>query len=108
MEHIFGVIKKRFPVLNRVMEGWYLEVQGKIVHALCIIHNFIVEAAFDDDISIINRRRIYYSRKFEENEGIEIVDQNNEGYLVRETIASNMWNQYQNNFRNNNYVKYLD
>src|SRR5437762_8454494 len=40
IERIFGVLKKRFPILKQQLEYEYV-LQGQLVTALCCLHNFI-------------------------------------------------------------------
>src|SRR5271170_990693 len=40
IERIFGVLKKRFPILKKQLEYDY-DIQVQLVNALCCLHNFI-------------------------------------------------------------------
>lgn len=40
IEHIFVVLKKWFTVLNKPLQ-YSINDQAKVIHALCVTHNFI-------------------------------------------------------------------
>ena len=49
IERGFGVLKKRFRVLNAEL-FWSFETQVKVVLAYCVVHNHIMEVAPNDHI----------------------------------------------------------
>lgn len=62
IERIFGVLKKRFPILVVPKENFSIETQRNIVIALCGLHNFIrahdkgddyIQNAFIPDIEAV-------------------------------------------------------
>ena len=49
IERTFGVLKKRFPVIKDSMPPYKkMAMQGNIVIACCVVHNFIRENDLDD------------------------------------------------------------
>ena len=44
VERAFGVLKKQFPVLKKPLEHKF-DTQVKLVQALCILHNYILDAS---------------------------------------------------------------
>ena len=49
IERTFGVLKKRFRILNG-MNNYPLDKQGKIVMACCVLHNYIRMYNMEDPI----------------------------------------------------------
>ena len=49
IERIFGVLKKRFPILKKQLEYDY-DTQVQLVNALCCLHNFIRKEGDGKDI----------------------------------------------------------
>jgi hypothetical protein len=49
IERIFGVVKKRFPILTRATENLSLQTQIELVFALFALHNFITVNQVRDD-----------------------------------------------------------
>jgi hypothetical protein len=96
VERIFGVIKKRFPILVN-MPRYDYEIQIQLVLSCLMIHNFIklnqgFEDAFDewdeDDTEVDNN----------ENENVENDNNNINDNILRQwrdDIAQDMWNSYQ-------------
>ena len=93
IERIFGVMKKRFPILCS-MPSYPIQIQSELVICICIVHNFI-------------RRHQRYNDTFDElqnEEGMAESDDNhehtgtndNEASVLRDRIASAMWADYEN------------
>ncbi|KAI9910248.1 hypothetical protein PsorP6_011112 [Peronosclerospora sorghi] len=53
VERIFGVLKKRFPILAKGYQ-YPVKTQVKLVYALTAIHNFIIEHSGEDDVFFWN------------------------------------------------------
>jgi len=103
IERIFGVLKKRFPILKKQLEYDY-DIQVQLVNALCCLHNFIRrEGNGEEDI--------YGTLDDEELQALESNQSEDSGYAparhkdvtdrekrmaktMRDRIAQDMWNQY--------------
>jgi hypothetical protein len=101
IERIFGVLKKRFPILSSHPEYPY-PVQVQLVFALTALHNFIRQAAHnaddefyhteDDDNERSIMERGHTSNRDDEAEA-EVEDEDMS--QLRENIAIAMWRDYQ-------------
>ena len=97
IERIFGVLKRRFPILNRKPEYSY-HIQVQLVPTLCALQNFIRVHSPEREIEFWEQEVVErgYGSSLVENES----DQEGEIYddvrmvQVREKIASDMWNDY--------------
>jgi hypothetical protein len=102
IERIFGVLKKRFAAAVKPMQ-YSIRDQGKIVQALCVIHNFI-RIHDPNDIPDID----------EDDEDDEDPDyasvpgnltrdisraEREEAAALRDKIANEMWSSYQKTVR---------
>jgi hypothetical protein len=98
VERIFGVVKKRFPILKRTTDNLSIETQGKLVIALFTLHNFIQSHQSKD---------LFVEEYYEQvNESTELIDNNinnpvnleesndSAGSKLRDEIAEQMWNDY--------------
>ena len=91
IERIFGVLKKRFPILV-VMSSYEFEFQCDLVYGAMMVHNFIRMNQLLDD-------------EFDEWVDVEVVQNEDEEELFignqnalnnwRDGIASSMWEAYQ-------------
>ena len=74
IERIFGVLKKRFPILKNQLEFPY-NVQVRLVKALCCLHNIIRLVGGDDiyDKEWERDQRLRDSECEEDNEELEPV-----------------------------------
>ncbi|KAH9126268.1 hypothetical protein AeMF1_003294 [Aphanomyces euteiches] len=103
VERIFGVLKKRFPVLCHAVEYDYV-FQVDLFIALCVVHNFTrchgqsgdrFEQEVNQEINALNREPLtaadvpVYSDEPESNEATE----------WRDGIATEMWSQYRETIR---------
>ena len=97
IEHCFGVLKKRFRVLD-AEPFWSFPTQVDVVLACCIIHNHII--GVDPLDSIMNNglrgsplandstsRRVQQSQR-------EVQEENREWVQIRDDICRNMWEDY--------------
>ncbi|KAF0748085.1 hypothetical protein AaE_007474 [Aphanomyces astaci] len=102
IERIFGILKKRFPVLVYPVE-YDFAFQVDMVLVLCMLHNFIRihgdndyfdaapdEAAADDEAQ----------RNDRVEDAVPDEPESNEAKLWRDSIASAIWSQYQTTLRN--------
>ena len=53
IERIFGVVKRRFHLMV-VAPEYSLEIQSKIIRAICILHNFIRVHDPDEDLGVLD------------------------------------------------------
>ncbi|KAF0736938.1 hypothetical protein AaE_008962 [Aphanomyces astaci] len=101
VERIFGVLKKRFPVLVTAVEYDY-KFQVDLVLALCMLHNFIRRHGHD---TIEQEVADEVRRQNEEHMGPNDVPlfsealESSEAKMWRDQIAQDMWNQYRSTQR---------
>jgi hypothetical protein len=119
IERIFGVLKKRWQILNQAAQ-YDMAVQAQIPPGLGAVHNFILDHD-DDDLR-------HYLDQLGDNDNVD-VDPSNFGEpgqgaisreererasLLRDEIATRMWEQYQQYLRdhtdilNNEFVPNQD
>ena len=107
VERIFGVFKKRFPILSKPNEYPY-PTQVKLVLALAALHNFIRSRSGHRETEwweqLEDKQKDKYSQK--ESENIDSIDIQSTEYLVthglddidmrvfRDTLAQRMWTDY--------------
>ena len=101
IERIFGVLKKRFPIMDSA--SYYdFPFQVDLVIACCVVHNyirmrgclvdrFVEEAIREEQENLIN---VQPAPIDDENGDVEALD-SEEGKVWRDSIAYAMWNQYQ-------------
>jgi hypothetical protein len=98
IERIFGVLKKRFPILKRQMEFDY-DKQVALIMALCCLHNFIrlegdgMDDKFDKDTNAVIEERAERMRTHVKHKDISKQEQVKARNL-RDKIADDMWRQY--------------
>jgi hypothetical protein len=101
IEHIFGVLKRRFRILI-IPPEYSVKVQAQIPSALCAIHNFIqIYDPKEDELPDIGHPE--YSNNSIPNPGDDGVRQINYGEddvlddvaVRRDKIAQDMWVSYQ-------------
>jgi hypothetical protein len=100
IEHIFGVLKRRFRILV-IPPKYSVKVQAQIPSALCAIHNFIRTHDPKED-ELPNLGNSEYSSSIP-NPGDDGVRQMNHGEndvsddvtVRRDKIAQDMWDSYQ-------------
>ncbi|KAL2343348.1 hypothetical protein Fmac_004633 [Flemingia macrophylla] len=97
IERTFGVLKKRFPIIASGTEPHYsLDTMTNIVLACCILHNFL--RGFDNDESLlaeVDRELMEEDVDTMSSQGRE--EDYREGSNIRDSIANEMWRDYQNN-----------
>ncbi|XP_059663464.1 uncharacterized protein LOC132309133 [Cornus florida] len=95
IERIFGVLKKRFPIIGSSTEPTYdVNTQVDIILACCIIHNYLM--GMDPDESLINEvdRELLNETQNEEAGPVEGSEDHSLGEYLRDSIASHMWHNY--------------
>jgi len=99
IERIFGILKGRFKIL-RLPREFKMETQARIVSALCVLHNILInikEEEYFEDIASV--------QDDDNNNGDENIIINHNGYTItaieskrasakRNQIATEMWNDY--------------
>ncbi|KAK1272113.1 hypothetical protein QJS04_geneDACA023489 [Acorus gramineus] len=58
IERSFGILKKRFPILN-LMPNYPYRTQVKIVVAAIVIHNFIIDQKINDELTNTHEDEIF-------------------------------------------------
>ncbi|KAH9103474.1 hypothetical protein AeMF1_006631 [Aphanomyces euteiches] len=101
VERIFGVLKKRFPVLNSPVDYGF---QVDLVLALCAIHNFIRMNGSLHDVftrEAIGELRERNQQPMESTDHQVVTDEpeNEEAKSWRDAIATEMWSQYMETLR---------
>ncbi|KAF8983857.1 hypothetical protein BDQ17DRAFT_1194606, partial [Cyathus striatus] len=98
----FGVVKHHFHLMVAAPE-YSLEVQSKVILALCVLHNFIHIHDPDDhmDRDELERRDLGLSQRAPVRMAADFghsisVEESNQAERRREEIAKAMWTQYQN------------
>ncbi|XP_028768055.1 uncharacterized protein LOC114725688 [Neltuma alba] len=108
VERAFGVLKKRFDILANSSEPTYgVKAQTLIIGACCILHNYLMSIDPNEDlIEEVDRELATQSES--DNNNHERHGDNDEavqGQLIRDTIANEMWIDYQNRLmRRGGYV----
>ena len=102
IEHIFGVLKQKFQILLLPVE-YNLARQARLPAALCAIHNFIRDHDPeindpDNDGADVDQENYQGGGHFEA-EGLGA--DNAEGAAMRDRIAQDMWEDYQNYLQDN-------
>ncbi|KAK2450637.1 hypothetical protein QL285_009750 [Trifolium repens] len=94
IERIFGVLKKRFPIIASGTEPHYsFEVMIDIVLACCIIHNFLMGVDIDEDL-IAEVDRELLQNDIDRSQTQQRDEDYRLGSLLRDTITAEMWNLY--------------
>ncbi|KAF0729571.1 hypothetical protein Ae201684P_001163 [Aphanomyces euteiches] len=99
VERIFGVLKKRFPVMSSPVE-YDIGFQVDMVLSLCTVHNFIRLHGCTNDIYVQEATQELRARN---KEPMQLNDHPNhhpdlestEAKAWRDQVAIDMWNQYQ-------------
>ncbi|KAL0413939.1 UNVERIFIED_CONTAM: hypothetical protein Sradi_1595600 [Sesamum radiatum] len=94
IDRCFGVLKKRFPILQWGMPSYLLQHQVDLVIACCTLHNFLNRFSHDD--IIFNKREYdippdmdaFYHR------GHPTVNEIEAQRTLRDNIAMQMWASY--------------
>ena len=96
IEHIFGVIKRRFRILL-IAPKYSLDIQAQIPTALCAVHNFICLHDPDEglipglDLPVFQEDQAGGSFAAEPND----LEDGGGGSTRRDEIAQAMWEDYQ-------------
>ena len=120
IERLWGVLKKRFPILND-LPTFPLDKQIQIIYACATLHNFIKQTpqnrdeqedeylaevkqaeaadlhiAFDNEGQRFAHERFHYVADPNEEEELDELEEedNQDSILWRDRIAAAMWNEY--------------
>ena len=97
IERIFGVVKRRFAIMI-VAPEYGLDVQAKLVAAICVLHNFIrvhdPDDTSDEDWEELERHAPQREARDFGGHTIGQAEQNRAS-RKRDEIAAAMWRQYQ-------------
>jgi hypothetical protein len=91
VERAFGVLKNRFPVLKYGCK-YSIETQVKLIYALCVIHNFIIEKKTNGEVDIEQRVDDELPQDAEDVGAVQGAD--TEANEYRDRIAQAMWADY--------------
>ncbi|XP_039686926.1 protein ALP1-like [Medicago truncatula] len=97
IECAFGVLKKRFPILQTSTEPTFgIKTQNKIIVACCILHNYLMTE--DPNQNLIDEVRHELTNESGLQEGHQAQRENNDdtarGELVRADVTGSMWIAY--------------
>ncbi|KAL2319923.1 hypothetical protein Fmac_028892 [Flemingia macrophylla] len=97
IERTFGVLKKRFPIIASGTEPHYsLNTMTNIILACCILHNFL--RGFDNDDSLLAEVDRELMEEEVDTMSTQVREEDyREGSNLRDSIANEMWRDYQNN-----------
>lgn len=97
IECAFGVLKKRFPILQTSTKPTFrIKTQNKIIVACCILHNYLMTE--DPNQNLIDEVRHELTNESGLQEGHQAQRENNDdtarGELVRADVTGSMWIAY--------------
>ncbi|KAG9218342.1 hypothetical protein CCMSSC00406_0007287 [Pleurotus cornucopiae] len=105
VERIFGVVKRRFRLINTAPE-YSLKKQAKMVLALCVLHNFIrvhdpqdLDGATLEDLN--NYRQQSHTPTTDDYSTHISHEERDRANDFRDRIAKQMWEQYQQYLQQN-------
>lgn len=105
VERIFGVVKRRFRLINTAPE-YLLKKQAKMVLALCVLHNFIcvhdpqdLDGATLEDLN--NYRQQSHTPTTDDYSTHISHEERDRANDFRDRIAKQMWEQYQQYLQQN-------
>jgi hypothetical protein len=104
IERIFGVLKKRFPILKE-STSYPLRTQVRLVNVTCILHNFIRSAVGGDDFvydeyeeELLQQEaqevRRLHGRQVQRRERQTQIEEREDGKRLRDEIAKKMYEDY--------------
>ena len=103
VERIFVIVKRRFRILS-ISPEYSVQVQAKLVLAVCALHNFIRSYDPEDGVAYDTEEIIREVTQPEaEQFGTRITrEESEEASQRRDEIAHAMWAQYQEYLQANN------
>ena len=98
IQRTFGVLKKRFPIIANGTEPSYsFDTMVDVVLACCILHNFLMGVDIDE-LLIAEVDKELLQRDIDRSQPISQQQRDEDyrqGAILRDNIASEMWNAYQ-------------
>lgn len=97
IECAFGVLKKRFPILQTSTEPTFgIKTQNKIITACCILHNYLMSE--DPNQTLIDEVQNDLANENDSQEGRQDQREDNvdavSGEPIRDDVAGSMWIEY--------------
>jgi hypothetical protein len=95
IERIFGVMKARFKILTQ-LRAFKMKAQARVVAALCIIHNVLVNIQEEEDLGEADDVEEEEDEDAQEYQSYIITArESRRAAAKRDEIAQAMWNDYQ-------------
>ncbi|XP_057456053.1 uncharacterized protein LOC130747206 [Lotus japonicus] len=97
IECSFGVLKKRFPIIQSATEPTFgVTTQKKIILACCILHNYLMGVDPNENLIDEVQREVASGSGFQEGHQThrEDNDDSARGELIRDNVAGHMWRDY--------------
>lgn len=95
VEEIFGVVKRRFRLITAAPE-YALKKQAKMVLVICVLHNFIrVHDPEDFDDNLPDEENTTTHASSDDHASFVSNEERRRANTLRDKIADNMWEQYQ-------------
>ena len=96
IEIAFGVLKKRFPIIASNPEPNYcVDTQNEIILACCILHNYLMGVDPDESlITEVDEEVLHSHHERVVPTPREDDDDARQGDIIRDSIASAMWQNY--------------
>nr|XP_023876605.1 putative nuclease HARBI1 [Quercus suber] len=96
IERGFGVLKKRFPIIATTTEPNYcVDTQNEIILACCILHNYLMGVDPDESlIAEVDEEVLHSHRECVALNPREDDEDARQGDIIRDSIASAMWQNY--------------
>ncbi|XP_059664095.1 uncharacterized protein LOC132309848 [Cornus florida] len=98
IERVFGVLKKRFPIISTGAEAHYpVDTVTEIVLAYCILHNYLMGVDPDERLIEEVERDLMNMDVHNDGERYTLIndDEAKQGSIIRNAIAANMWEDYE-------------
>ncbi|KAL5579293.1 hypothetical protein UlMin_011735 [Ulmus minor] len=98
IERVFGILKKRFPILGSGAEPYYhVDTQANIVVAGCILHNYLMGIDLNKELIAEVDEELMREPISSDVAVSGQTQQCREGEILRERIATTFWRDYNTN-----------
>ena len=98
IERVFGILKKRFPILGSGAEPYYhVDTQANIVVAGCILHNYLMGIDPNEELIAEVDEELMREPISSDVTVSSQTQQCREGEILRERIATTFWRDYNTN-----------
>ena len=96
IERAFGILKKRFPIIASTTEPNYcVDTQNEIILACCILHNYLMDVDPDESLIVEVDEEVLHSHRERVGPTLREDDEDaRQGDIIRDSIASAMWQNY--------------